>query len=45
MPVDSLEVDSERPLGLALGGELDGSLPSRFEIVARVFPLIAPRRS
>ena len=43
--VDRLEVDSERPLGLALDGELDGSLPGRFEIVARALRVIAPRRS
>lgn len=38
MQVGSLEVGSERPVGLALGGELDGSLPSRFEIVLGCFP-------
>ena len=45
MQVDSLEVDSEHPLGLALDGELDGSLPGRFELVARALRVIVPRRS
>ena len=44
MQVDSLEVDSEHPLGLALDGELDGSLPGRFELVARALRVIVPRR-
>ena len=43
--VDSLEVDSERPLGLALEGKLDGSPPGRFEIVARSLRVIVPRRA
>jgi diacylglycerol kinase family enzyme len=45
MQVESLEVDSERPLGLAMDGELDGTLPGRFEIAARALRVIAPRRS
>jgi diacylglycerol kinase family enzyme len=45
MQVDRLEVDSERPVGLAPDGELDGSLPGRFEIVAPALPVIVPRRS
>jgi diacylglycerol kinase family enzyme len=45
MQVGRLEVDSEHPLGLALDGELDGSLPGQFEVVARALRVIVPRSS
>jgi YegS/Rv2252/BmrU family lipid kinase len=44
MQVDRLEVESKHPLGLALDGELEGSLPGQFEIVGRALRVIVPRR-
>ena len=45
MQVDSLEVDSEHSLGSRPGREAHGSLPGRFELVARALRVIVPRRS
>jgi len=38
-------VDSPRPLGLFLDGELDGNIPGQFEAVAGAPRVIVPRRS
>jgi YegS/Rv2252/BmrU family lipid kinase len=45
--VERLGVDSRHPLGLALDGELDGTLPGQFESVARALRVVTPtaRRS
>ena len=42
MHVDSLVVESRRPLALALDGELDGSLPGQFETVPGAIRVITP---
>jgi diacylglycerol kinase family enzyme len=43
--VERLGVGSEHPLGLALDGELDGTLPGQFETAAGAVRVITPRRS
>jgi diacylglycerol kinase family enzyme/membrane-associated phospholipid phosphatase len=43
--VDALGIGSERPLGLALDGELAGSLPGTFEPVAGALRVVTGRRS
>jgi diacylglycerol kinase family enzyme len=43
--LDRLVVDSQRPLGLVLDGELDGDLPGEFEPVAGALRVITPARS
>ena len=43
--VERLAVDSRHPLSLALGGELDGTLPGEFEAVAEALRVITPPRS
>jgi len=45
MHVDRLGVEGEQPLGLAVDGELDGSLPGQFEAVAGAIRVLTPRRS
>ena len=42
--VERLGVGSQHPLGLALDGELDGSLPGEFEAVAGAVRVVTPRR-
>lgn len=42
--VDRLAVDSQHPLGLALDGELDGTLPGEFESLPGALRVITPRR-
>ena len=44
LQVQHLGVDSPRPLGLSLDGELDGNLPGQFEAVAGALRVIVPRR-
>ncbi|MBV9319948.1 MAG: phosphatase PAP2 family protein [Mycobacterium sp.] len=45
LQVERLSVDSPHPLGLSLDGELDGSIPGRFEAVAGAVRVVVPRRS
>jgi diacylglycerol kinase family enzyme len=45
LQVDRLGVDTPRPLGLSLDGELDGNLPGQFEAVDRALRVIVPHRS
>jgi diacylglycerol kinase family enzyme len=45
LQVERLAVDSPRPLGLSLDGELDGDIPGRFEMVTGALRVIVPRRS
>ena len=45
LQVQRMGVDSARPLALSLDGELDGSIPGQFEVVAGVIRVIVPRRS
>jgi diacylglycerol kinase family enzyme len=45
LQVERLGVDSPRPLGLSLDGELDGNLPGQFATVAGALHVIVPRRS
>jgi YegS/Rv2252/BmrU family lipid kinase len=40
MHVETLEVVSDRPLGLAVDGELDGELPGQFEIAAGALAVV-----
>jgi YegS/Rv2252/BmrU family lipid kinase len=44
MNLERFEVGSQNPLGLTLDGELDGSLPGRFETVPDGIRVITPRR-
>jgi diacylglycerol kinase (ATP) len=45
LQVERLGVDSPRPLGLSLDGELEGDLPGQFEAIAGALRVIVPRRS
>ncbi|MGO9954487.1 MAG: bifunctional phosphatase PAP2/diacylglycerol kinase family protein [Solirubrobacteraceae bacterium] len=45
LQVERLGVDSPRPLGLSLDGELDGNLPGQFEAVVGALRVIVARRS
>ena len=45
LQVELLGVDSPRPLGLSLDGELDGNLPGQFETMAGAVRVIVPHRS
>ncbi|MBV9196229.1 MAG: phosphatase PAP2 family protein [Solirubrobacterales bacterium] len=45
LQVERIAVDTPRPLGLSLDGELDGSIPGQFEVVAGALRVIVPRRS
>ncbi len=45
MHVQRLAIEAERPLGLALDGELDGTLPGQFEALAGALRVITPRGS
>jgi diacylglycerol kinase (ATP) len=42
LQVQRLGVDSPRPLGLSLDGELDGTIPGQFEVVAGAARVIVP---
>ena len=42
LQVQRLGVDSPRPLGLSLDGELDGTIPGQFEVVAGAVRVIVP---
>jgi diacylglycerol kinase family enzyme len=45
LPVQRMGVDSARPLGLSLDGELDGSIPGTFEVVAGAVRVLVPPAS
>lgn len=45
LQTEQLEVQSPRPLGLSLDGELDGNLPGQFEAIAGALRVIVPRAS
>jgi diacylglycerol kinase family enzyme len=45
LQVERVGVDSSRPLGLSLDGELDGNIPGEFEAIAAGLRVIVPRRS
>ncbi|HSO97525.1 MAG TPA: phosphatase PAP2 family protein [Solirubrobacteraceae bacterium] len=45
MHVDQFAVASQRPLALALDGELDGNLPGQFDTWAGALRVITPRRA
>ncbi len=45
LQVERVGVDSPRPLGVSLDGELDGNIPGQFEMVAGILRVIVPRRS
>ncbi len=45
LQASGVDVDSDHPLGLAVDGELDGSLPGRFEPVPAAIRVLTPRSS
>ena len=45
LQVEHLAVESPRPLGLSLDGELDGNLPGQFDSMAGAVRVIVPHRS